>query len=124
MLRYKRCEATLLAVANGRHLINDLRSQRGEWNSMITARRDADVLINIRFNAQLLQRELGITTGNARRYIDPLAAAGIIVEFTDRAHNRAWRSPAVLGHSTCSHYAQVAARNQAREHSAPVGRGT
>jgi hypothetical protein len=49
------------------------------------------------FNALVLQHELGITTGNARRYVDPLAAAGIIVEFTDRTRNRAWRAPEVLG---------------------------
>jgi hypothetical protein len=49
------------------------------------------------FNALTLQRELGITTGNARRYVDPLVAAGVIVEFTDRTRNRAWRAPDVLG---------------------------
>lgn len=49
------------------------------------------------FNAVTLQRELRITTGNARRYVDPLVAAGIIVEFTDRTRNRAWRAPEVLG---------------------------
>jgi hypothetical protein len=40
-------------------------------------------------NAQLRQRELGISTGNARRYVDPLTEAGIIAEFTDRTRNRA-----------------------------------
>ncbi|WP_313769972.1 Fic family protein [Mycolicibacterium vaccae] len=96
-------EASLLAVANGRRLVADLRSIRGEWNSTIVARRDsavhrvADLLIKHPvFNARLLERELGITTGNARRYIDPLTEADIIVEFTDRARNRAWRAPEVL----------------------------
>jgi Fic family protein len=96
-------EASLLAVANGRRLVTDLRSIREEWDTRIAARRDsavhrvADLLIQHPvFNAQLLQRELGITTGNARRYVDPLTAAGIIVEFTDRARNRAWRAPEVL----------------------------
>jgi glycosyltransferase involved in cell wall biosynthesis len=37
-------------------------------------------------NARLLLRELGISTGNARRYVDPLTEAGIIVEFTDSGH--------------------------------------
>ena len=88
-------EAALLAVANGRHLVADLRSIRGEWNSRITSRRDsavhrvADLLIRQPvFNAQLLQRELDITTGNARRYVDPLVGAGVIVEFTDRRRNQ------------------------------------
>jgi Fic family protein len=96
-------EASLLAVANGRHLVGDLRTIRQEWNSRITARRDsavhrvADLLIKHPvFNARLLQRELDITTGNARRYIGPLTDAGIVVEFTDRGRNRAWRAPEVL----------------------------
>ena len=95
--------ASILAVANGRHLVADLRSIRERWDSKITARRDsavhrvADLLIKQPvFNAQVLQRELGISTGNARRYVDPLADAGIIVEFTDRTRNRAWRAPEVL----------------------------
>ncbi|MCU1694547.1 MAG: hypothetical protein JWR34_610 [Mycobacterium sp.] len=96
--------ASILAVVNGRHLVGDLRSIRERWNSQITARRDsavhrvADLMIRQPvFNALTLQRELGITTGNARRYVDPLVAAGVIVEFTDRTRNRAWRAPDVLG---------------------------
>jgi Fic family protein len=96
--------ASVLAVVNGRHLVGDLRSIRERWNSQITARRDsavhrvADLMIRQPvFNALTLQRELGITTGNARRYVDPLVAAGVIVEFTDRTRNRAWRAPDVLG---------------------------
>jgi Fic family protein len=96
--------ASILAVVNGRHLVGDLRSIRERWNSQISARRDsavhrvADLMIRQPvFNALTLQRELGITTGNARRYVDPLVAAGVIVEFTDRTRNRAWRAPDVLG---------------------------
>jgi Fic family protein len=96
--------ASVLAVVNGRHLVGDLRSIRERWNSQITARRDsavhrvADLMIRQPvFNALTLQRELGITTGNARRYVDPLVNAGVIVEFTDRTRNRAWRAPDVLG---------------------------
>ena len=48
------------------------------------------------FDALTLQRELGITTGNARTYVDPLLIARVIVEFTDRRRNRAWRAPEVL----------------------------
>jgi Fic family protein len=96
--------ASVLAVANGRRLVNDLRSIRAGWESKINARRDsaihrvADLLLKRPvINAQLLQRELGISTGNARRYVDPLTNAGIIVEFTDRTRNRAWRAPEILG---------------------------
>jgi Fic family protein len=95
--------AAILAVVNGRHLVGDLRSTREQWDSRITARRDsavhrvADLLIRQPvFNALTLQRELGITTGNARRYVDPLVDAGVIVEFTDRTRNRAWRAPEIL----------------------------
>ena len=59
--------------------------------------RVADLLIKHPvLNARFLQRELDIRTGHARRYIDPLAEAGIIVEFIDHARNRAWRAPEVL----------------------------
>jgi hypothetical protein len=95
--------ASVLAVANGRQLVGDLRYIRENWDTLISARRDsavhrvADLLIRCPvINARALHRELGITTGNARRYIDPLANAGIIVEFTDRARNRAWRAPEIL----------------------------
>ncbi|GGF37643.1 Fic family protein [Williamsia phyllosphaerae] len=95
--------AAILAVINGRHLVSDLREIRARWDSQITARSDsavhrvADLLIRQPvFNAVTLRRELGITTGNARRYVDPLVTAGVIVEFTDRARNRAWRAPEVL----------------------------
>ena len=64
--------ASILAVANGRHLVADLRSIRESWDSQITARRDsavhrvADLLIKQPvFNAQVLQRELGISTVSA-----------------------------------------------------------
>jgi Fic family protein len=95
--------AAILAIVNGRHLVSDLRSIREQWDSRVAARRDsavhrvADLLVRQPvFNALTLQRELGITTGNARRYVDPLVAAGVIVEFTDRTRNRAWRAPEIL----------------------------
>lgn len=95
--------AAILAVVNGRHLVGDLRSIREQWDAQITARRDsaihrvADLLVRQPvFNAVTLQRELGITTGNARRYVDPLVEARVIVEFTDRTRNRAWRAPEIL----------------------------
>lgn len=103
IVRSQLSTASILAVVNGRHLVGDLRSIRQQWNSRIKARSDsavhrvADLLISQPvFDAITLQRELGITTGNARRYIDPLVAADVVVEFTDRSRNRAWRSPEVL----------------------------
>ncbi|GAA1457089.1 hypothetical protein [Williamsia maris] len=97
-------EASILADINDRHLVSGLRTIRSQWNSQIIARSDsavhrvADLLIRQPvFDALTLRRKLGITTGNARRYIDPLVTAGVIIEFTDRACNRAWRAPEVLG---------------------------
>ncbi|WP_163751742.1 Fic family protein [Mycolicibacterium helvum] len=95
--------ASVLAVANGRHLVGDLQAIRKVWASKITARRDsavhriADMLIKRPVvNAKLLTRELNIPMSNVYRYLDPLIKAGIIVEFTDQSRNRAWRAPEVL----------------------------
>lgn len=95
--------ASVLAVANGRHLVGDLQVVRQVWASNITARRDsavhriADMLIRRPVvNAKLLTRELNIPMSNVYRYLDPLIKAGIIIEFTDQSRNRAWRAPEVL----------------------------
>jgi Fic family protein len=95
--------ASMLAVVNGRQLVADLRAIRENWESKTTARRDsaihrvADLLIKRPVvNAQLLKHELNIPMSNVYRYLDPLADSGIIVEFTDRSRNRAWRAPEVL----------------------------
>jgi Fic family protein len=99
----KMSEASILAVVNGRHLVDDLQTIRREWESRITARRNsavhrvADLLIKRPvINAQLVSDQLHIAIGNVYRYLDPLVEARIIVEFTDRGRNRAWRAPEVL----------------------------
>lgn len=91
------------AVVNGRQLITELREIRARWNDRITARSDSAVwrvadLLTRRpvINGVLLRDELGISTDHPRRYIGPLSEAGIVVEFTDRARNRAWRAPEIL----------------------------
>lgn len=96
-------EASMLAVVNGRQLVADLKTIKQRWKSKITARRNstihrvADLLIKRPVvNAQLISDELNIAINNAYRYLDPLVEAKIIVEFTDRARNRAWRAPEVL----------------------------
>ncbi|WP_319454540.1 MULTISPECIES: Fic family protein [unclassified Mycobacterium] len=95
--------ATLLAIANGRQLVTDLRDIRETWNDVITARSDsavwrvADQLIRRPVvNAALLAQELGIESTNAHRYLNPLTEAGILVETTSGPRNRVWRSPEVL----------------------------
>jgi len=96
-------EASLLAVVNGRQLVADLQTIRGQWDSRITARRDsavyrlADLLIRRPVvNAQLIHDQLNIPITNVYRYLTPLIEADIIAEFTDQARNRAWRAPEVL----------------------------
>lgn len=95
--------ATVLALANGRQLVDDLRDIRAGWNDVITARSDSAVwrvadLLTRRpvVNAALLAQELGIESTNAHRYLNPLTEAGILVETTNGPRNRVWRSPEVL----------------------------
>ena len=92
-----------MAVANGRRLVTDLRELRADWVTRVSARRDSaawrllDVLLRHPVvNAALVTRELGITLQNAYRPIGQLVDAGILVEFTDKRRNRAWRAPDVL----------------------------
>jgi Fic family protein len=99
----KLSEAAFAAIANGRRLIGELRDVRASWNDRIHARRDsaawrvADLMLRHPvINAQLISREAGIAAGNVHRYLGPLEDAGVLVEFTDRRRNRAWRSPEVL----------------------------
>ena len=96
-------EASARATANGRQLVSELRAIRESWNDRITARADSAVwkvadLLTRRpvVNAVLVRDELGIATDHPRRYLGPLIDAEILVEFTDRARNRAWRAPEVL----------------------------
>ncbi|ETZ98647.1 fic/DOC family protein [Mycobacterium kansasii 732] len=96
-------QASILAIANGRQLVSDLRDIREAWNDVITARSDsavwkvADLLARRPVvNAALLAQELGIESTNAHRYLNPLTEAGILVETTSGPRNRVWRSPEVL----------------------------
>jgi Fic family protein len=100
----KMSAASIRAVVNGRRLVDDLQTIRGQWDSKITARRNsavhrvADLLIKRPvINAQVVGDQLNIATSNVYRYLAPLIEAGIIVEFTDQSRNRAWRAPEVLG---------------------------
>lgn len=96
-------QATVLAIANGRQLVADIRDIREKWNDVITARSDSAVwkvadLLTRRavVNAALLEQELGIDSTNAHRYLNPLTEVGILVETTSGPRNRVWRSPEVL----------------------------
>ncbi len=96
-------QATVLAIANGRQLVTELRDIRETWNTVITARSDSAVwkiadLLTRRpvINAALVAEELGIESTNAHRYLNPLTEVGILAEATNGRRNRVWRSPEVL----------------------------
>ncbi|MEP9394556.1 Fic family protein [Gordonia sp. VNK1] len=96
-------DASIRAVGNGRQLVTELRDIRERWGESITARKDAavwrvaDLLVRRPVvNGVVLRDELGISTDHPRRHVGPLLDAGIVVEFTDRSRNRAWRAPEVL----------------------------
>ena len=95
--------ATVLAIANERQLVTDIRDIRTAWNGVIAARSDSAVwkvadLLTRRpvVNAVLLAHELGIESTNAHRYLNPLTKAGILIETTNGPRNRVWRGPDVL----------------------------
>jgi len=96
-------EASFAAIANGRHLVSDLRAIRQDWDRRIAARSDsaawrvADLLLRHPvINSTLLARELGIKANNAPRSIQPLEKANVLVEFTDRKRDRAWRAHEIV----------------------------
>ncbi|MGA9676824.1 MAG: Fic family protein, partial [Mycobacterium sp.] len=96
-------EAAVAAVFNGRQLVSDLRAIRADWNDKITARSDsavwqiADLLLRRPvINTALLTVELGIDSKHARRYVEPLSEAGVLLETSSGPRSRVWHSPEVI----------------------------
>jgi Fic family protein len=96
-------EASFTAIANGRRLAEDLRDIRSSWADRIKSRRNsatwraADLLIRHPVvNAKVLTEELQVAPTNVYRYIGPLMEAGVLVEFTQKGRDRAWRCDEVL----------------------------
>jgi Fic family protein len=96
-------DAAIAAVFNGRELVGELHAIRAEWNDKITARSDsavwqiADLLLRRPvINTALLTEELGIDSKHARRYLEPMSEAGIIIETSSGPRSRVWRSPEVI----------------------------
>ena len=94
---------TLEAVVNARRLVDDLHAVRARWDDAVTARRDAaawrvaDLLLRQPvLDAATIAREIGVAPGNALRALEPLAAAGVVTEFSGRARNRLWQAREVL----------------------------
>lgn len=95
-------DASFSAIANGAHLVRDLRGVRASWDDQVKARRDsnawrlADVLIQHPVvDSPTVARELGIKIENARRAVNPLVDAGVLREFTGFSRNRMWEAKAV-----------------------------
>lgn len=96
-------DAAFRAVANGRHLVDELREIRQHWRHLIKARSDSaiwrlvDLLIRRPVvNARVVAEELELNAGNVHRYIKPLLDAQILVESLDVKRNQVWRAAEVL----------------------------
>jgi Fic family protein len=96
-------DAGFAAVENGRRLVADLRTVRAQWRSQVRARANSrawpllDLLVNTPVvNASLVADHLDMAIQNVYGPLRTLVEAGVLVEFTDRSRNRAWRAPAVL----------------------------
>ncbi|MBM7368976.1 Fic family protein [Gordonia hydrophobica] len=96
-------EATFDAVANGRRLVEDIRSIRGRWADTHPARRASasdKILAALArqpvIDAAFARRDLGISGSAARRALADLESAGIVTEFSGMKRNRCWRSDEIL----------------------------
>lgn len=96
-------QAAFAAIANGRLLVEDLRSVRSSWDGRVRARRGAtswriaDLVIRRPVvNASLVADELGIAGQNTYRSLKPLIDAGVLVGFGDKKRGQLWRAPEVL----------------------------
>jgi Fic family protein len=98
------CSASLIAVANGRTLVSDLRSIRKEWGERLKTRKGSDALrladLLIRqpvITTDVMTRELGVTPNNVARIVGPFVTAGILIASRTGSRGRVvWRSPEVL----------------------------
>lgn len=95
--------ASFFAVGNGRVLVDDLRTLRSAWRERLRVRRGAaaERVLDLALRQPVLtaaavSEQLAIPPQNVYRAIEPLVAAQILVEFTDRRRNRAWRADEVL----------------------------
>lgn len=111
-------EASLTAMVNARHLVDDLHAIRAGWDSKVKARRGAtawrlaDLLLRQPVvDASSVAHGLGMSADNAMRPIVPLVEAGVLTEFTGFTRNRMWQSREVL--SALDDFAVRAARRTA-----------
>ncbi len=96
-------DASFVAIANGRRLVEDLRSAKAEWLDTVKARSDSAVwkIIDLLtrqpiIDSPLVQRETGVAAGNALAAIERLEDAGVIRETSGQGRNRIWQADQIL----------------------------
>jgi Fic family protein len=96
-------DASFIAVANGRALVQELRDIRTAWEDRIKARRGANVwriadllLAQPVLNAATIAAALSIAPNNVYAPIETLLSAGVVTQGNDKRRGQIWRSPEVL----------------------------
>ncbi|HUZ21078.1 MAG TPA: Fic family protein [Acidimicrobiales bacterium] len=96
-------DASFAAIANGQHLVNELRAVRKGWDDVIKARSDAaawrvaDLLVRQPIiDSALTQRELHLSRQNTNVAIERLSDAGILREMSGYGRNRRWEAREIL----------------------------
>lgn len=110
-------EASYVATANGRSLVQELRDIKAEWSGAITARRQAvvwrvlDVVLRQPvFDSPFLQRALGVSAPGADAAISQLVNIGAVEQLAAGRRNRRYAAPAVL--EALDAFAERAGRRQ------------
>lgn len=96
-------EASFLAIENGTVLAGEVEAITESWNAKIVARKDAAVWKVLGLlacqpvvNAASLQDKLGLDYRRAKRAMDELEAAEIVVGVNKFKQGRFWRAPDML----------------------------
>ena len=96
-------DAALVGIANGRVLVQDLRTARTRWDDAVRARRDAmvwrvaDLLVRTPVvTAAVVAGETGATSANVHRALRTLVEAGMLTELGGRRRGRFWQAREVL----------------------------
>lgn len=120
--------AAFTAVADGRALVLELREVHATWHHRVRARSDSTVwrLVDLLVrhpvvDSAFIAEHLQIAPRNVHRHVEVLVSAGVLIEFTDRARNRAWRAPEIL--EALDAFADRAGRRTAGRDAFPVRPG-
>lgn len=112
--------AALAATTNGRRLATDISDARKRWSTEVKARagtntwKIADLLVrHPAVNAAFIAEETGIDPKNTYRSVEPLLAAGVVIEAAGPG-GRVWRAPDVL--EALDRFATRAGRRSAPTH--------